>query len=273
MTKSDFSRSIICIICIIMAALSFTFCADAANDSDEKNDGAQYRVVIIDSLDLLTDDEERKLTEDMTPLTAYGNVAFWTTDEAAFDEIDQARVKRKELFGYESGSIFVINMEIRKLTIQSYGTIKESITDSVARSITDNVSKYATKGKYYTCSRTAFSQMYAVCERGNIPEPLKKSGYVVISFMLGLIIAISIAFSKKHNPLLESCLPEDEMPYQAEGRFISPVTYTYAGSKTDYRPPASSSSDSGSSCSSCSSGSSCSSCSSGGCGSGGSSSF
>ncbi len=269
MTRSEFIKPITCILCVIIMLLSFPVYASAAEETAYQNTETKFQVVIMDDLDLLTDDEERKLADDMKPLTVYGNIAFWTTDEYTFNEIDQARQMRKELFGFDSGCIFVINMKVRKLTIQSFGTINESVTDSLARSITSNVSRYATNRDYYTCSKNAFSQILAVCEKQHISEPLKISGYVVISIMLGLIIAIAVAFSKKHNPLLEACLSENEMPYAAEGGFSGPVTPCFVGSTTVHRPPSSS----GGSVGGCSSCSSCSSCGGGGCGSGGSSSF
>ncbi|MBQ3928666.1 MAG: TPM domain-containing protein [Clostridia bacterium] len=270
MTKSKLTGTIVCLICVIMTLLTFPTGVDAASETKYQNDETGYRVVIIDTIDLLTNSEERMLAEDMKPLTAYGNVVFWTTEDFTVNEIDQARLKRKELFGFDSACIFAINLNVRKLTIQSYGTINEAVNDSVARSITDNVSSYASSSDYYTCSQTAFSQILDVCEKRHISEPLKVSGYVVISLMLGLIIAISIAFSKKHNPLLEACLTQNETPYRAEGGFNGPVTSCFVESTTVHRPPASSSGGSGSGCSSCSS---CSSCGGGGCGSGGSSSF
>lgn len=274
MTKSKFFRLAISVLCVTAFAFSFSLCAEAAADTRYTNPDTNYQIVIIDDLDLLTDEEEKMLAEDMKPVTAYGNAAFWTTEEYAYNEIDQARLKRKELFNFDSACIFAINMGIRKLTIQSYGTVKDSVTDSFARSITDNVKDYATLKEYYTCSKTAFSQILTVCEKRHISEPLKISGYVVISLMAGLILAIGIAFSKEHNPLLQSYLYENGMPFEIQGGFKDRIHAVYVTETTVHRPPVSSSS--GSSCSSCSSGSSCSSCSScggGGCGSGGSSSF
>ena len=279
MMKSKIFRFAFSFFCIIALAFAAVPVADAADDVKYVNPDTGYKVVIIDEDDLLNFIEERALVKDMTPLTEYGNIAFWTTGEYTSNEIDQARLKRRSLFGLESGCIFEINRSARKLVIQSYGKINESVTDSKARSITNNVSHYATSNQYYNCSREAFSQILDVCEQKSISEPLKISGYVVISLMLGLIIAIGIAFSKKNNPILQfDELGEDH--YRLEGEFSDPVETVYVGQVTDHRPPSSSSGSSGcgsgSSCSSCSSGSSCSSCSScggGGCGSGGSSSF
>ena len=262
---------------MIIFILSCSVCADAAQEVQYTNNETGYKILVIDDANILTDDEEKKLLEDIVPVTAYGNAAVWTTYEYTGNEIEQARLKRKDLFVFDSACIFVINMneDVRKLTIQCYGNINEFVTDSFARSITDNVKGYAKSKDYYFCCKTAFSQILAVCEKRHISEPLKISGYIVISLMSGLIIAISWAFSRKQNPLIEAGLYEIKEPYEIEGYFKSPVNAVYVEQKVVYRPPASSYSG-GSGCSSCSSGSSCSSCSScggGGCGSGGSSSF
>lgn len=275
MTKIKFLKPFLFVLCAVICMISSAPCAYAEDEVRYTNSETGYKVLIIDSDNLLSDEEESRLTEDMMPVTAYGNIAFWTTEENTYNEIEQARLKRKELFGFDSACIFVINMDIRKLTIQSYGDINKSITDSIARSITNNVSKYATSEDYYNCSKTAFSQILDVCEKRHISEPLKVSGYIVISLMSGLIIAISIAFSKRQNPFLASCMYENDNPYQIQGNFTGAVTASYVNQTTIHRPPSTSSYSSGG-CSSCSSGSSCSSCSScggGGCGSGGSSDF
>ena len=271
MTRYKFFGIILSLVCILTVIMSFTIVVGAVSEVKYINSENNYKVILIDEADLLTPDEEAKLVEDMKPVTDYGNIAFWTTTDDAYNEIEQARVKRNELFDFESGCIFVINMNIRKLTIQSYGKINEFVDDSKARSITDNVSTYATSKKYYDCAKEAFSQINTVCKNSYISEPLKVSGYVVVSAMLGLVIAVSIAFSQKQNSLIFSCDLGKLKPYHVTGGFTGPVTAQYVRQETVHRPPSSSSS--GSSCSSCSSCSSGSSCGGGGCGSGGSSSF
>ena len=285
MTRYKFLKISLCLFCLAAVMMFSALSVNAASPIKYTNSETGYKVVLIDDANLLTFIEENNLTEDMKPLTKYGNIAFWTTTEKSYNEIEQARLKRKELFNFDSGCIFVINMEIRKLTIQSYGNINQSVTDSLARSITNNVSSYATSKNYYTCAKTAFEQINTVCEKKHISEPLKISGYVVISLMLGLIIAIGVAFSKRQNPLIRSYAVESERPYHINGTFRTPVTVQYVKQVTEHRPPITysssggggsigcSSCSSGSSCSSCSSGSSCSSCGGGGCGSGGSSDF
>lgn len=284
MMKTKLFKPVLIAALVLLLALSALTAAGAATEYAYTNPETGYRVVILDELHLLSDSERVQLITDMQPLTDYGNIAFWTTEQSTSNEIDQARLKRKELFEYASGGVFAINMNVRKLTIQTYGDMNKRVSDSLARSITDNVKSFATTKNYYTCAKTAFAQMHDVCENRTISEPMKFSSFAVIAVMAGLILALGIAFSKRFNPMQQEMPAASYRKYKAKGSFAPGVQLEYIGSTTVYRPPAPkvtvhsscsscSSGSSCSSCSSCSSGSSCSSCGGGGCGSGGSSSF
>ena len=159
-----------------------------------RNSATGYRVVIEDEIDLLTSVEERQLLEDMIPLTEYGNAAFWSTRESASSELIQAEAKRRALFDLESAGIFVINMELRTDTIQSYGRIYDVITVSRANSITNNVRGELTKGHYYNASRDAFSQMDRLMRGERIAQPMKVLSNACIALMIGLLLMLSRVF-------------------------------------------------------------------------------
>ena len=221
-----------------------------------------HSAVLIDELGLLSAEEQARLLEDMKPLTEFGSVAFWTTEDYASNEIEQARLTRRELFGFDDAAIFAVNMNIRKLTIQSYGSMYDVLTKSRANTITNNVRRYATKGDYYEAARRAFSQMLSLMRGNRIAQPMKHFSNACIALMLGLILMLSRVFKTVSRRAPET----DELVVLAARPvvFNSPQL-TYTGEDREYSPP---SSDSGSSsgCSSCSRG-----CSS--CGGGGSSSF
>ncbi len=257
----------------IIAAILVLCCVFQAGavqnqDAQYTNPETGYEAVIIDELDLLNESERSKLIEEMTPLTEYGNIVFWSTDVKKSDYIDQAREKRRSLYDLDSASILMINMGSRKVVIQSYGKMYEYITDSKARSITDNVSHYATQKDYYTFAKEAYSQMYLTMKGMQISEPMKYTSYAVIASMLGIIIALSIAFSKRHNPLCKDY--EHARVMTAGNAVIAPVSVYETKREKIYV-----SSSSGSGCSGGSScgGGGCSSCGGGGCGGGGGSSF
>lgn len=237
--------------------------------ADYTNPETEYQVMIIDELGLLSAEEKAALTEEMSPVTEYGHAIFWTTEEYTYDEINQARLKRKELYSFDSACVFAINMNVRKLTIQSYGTIYDYVNDSKARSITDNVSHYATSRDYYTCAKTAFGQIYQVVNGEKISEPMKYISYAVIAMMLGVIIALCLAFSKRFNPLRRD-YPRAKVTGSVN--ILGQLNAALARTERIY-VSSGSSGGGGSSCGGggCGGGSSCG--GGGGCGGGGSSSF
>ena len=64
-------------VCIIAVLISIMLpCVALADSYVYKNPETGYEVRIVDQADLLSAGEEAKLTEDMKPITKYGNVAF-----------------------------------------------------------------------------------------------------------------------------------------------------------------------------------------------------
>ncbi|MCR5161186.1 MAG: TPM domain-containing protein [Lachnospiraceae bacterium] len=230
----------------------------AAGIMSYTNPETQYTALILDDLDLISDAEETQLLQDMQPVTEFANAAFWTTDQWASNEIEQARLKRRDLFDLTNGTIFVINMNIRKITIQSYG-IDDIITSGRANSITNNVRSYATSGDYYMTASKAFSQIHTVLSGNRIAEPMKVMSNICLALMGGLLLMFGISYrfsSSFIRPTAEEMLGAGSKPIT-----IRSVNISRLADDVKYSPPSSNDSDSGG-------GSSCSSC-----GSGGSSSF
>ena len=247
---------------IVLTAIPLA-CAMNRQDAEYTNADTGYQVVVIDEAELLTEGQQKQIVMAMKPLTQYGHAVLWTTREYYSNEIEQARLKRYSLYGYDSASIFAINMANRKITIQSYGKLYEYIDNSKARSITNNVKNYATRGDYYGCCTNAFAQMYTTANGEKIAEPMKYISYVVISLMAGLIIALSTAFSQRFNPLRKAYERAEIKKY---GSIIGQLSM--AEIKRETHTVSSGSGRSGGS--GCGGGSSC---GGGGCGGGGSSSF
>lgn len=223
MIKNKAFSLAVTIFLIAAMAISSAFCASAA-ESDQSTSDPDYslsytnpktgfKALVFDDVPLMTRDEAKKLLDDMKPITEYGNVAFWSTEESASSELSQAQKKRYGLFGDSSSSVFVINMKIRKLTVQSYGAIYSVVTDSKARSMTDNVSAKAGNKDYYGASKEIYSQMLTLLEGGTISEPMKIASYIMLSLLAGMIAALAFVLSKRANPLVEQSkqfMPEAE---------------------------------------------------------------
>lgn len=192
----------VCVLLLLSAAVSAD--AAAAKHADKvryTNPDTGYQVMILDELDFLSESEEANLTEDMIPATEYGDVMFWSTNEPTSDEIIQAREKRHGIFGAESSGILAINDSARKVTFQSDGRIYSLVNPSYARSITDNVSHYASSGDYYSCASEAFFQVNRVLRGNAIAEPMKYISYVLIALMISFVVVVALAFSGLFNPL------------------------------------------------------------------------
>lgn len=152
-----------------------------------------YRVELIDNANLLTDEEEAKLIEVMKPITAYGNVAFITNDYATYrgSAEECARESYLELFGTDSGTVFLIDMYTRYIWIHSDGEVYKTINTNYANTITDNAYKLATNKQYYNCAVKVFEQIITLLEGGRIAQPMK----YICNAILGLIIALSLNFT------------------------------------------------------------------------------
>lgn len=194
-------------VCLLIAVCVLPLClsvgATQSGGAQYTNPQTGYQALILDDDDLLTAQEESALVQKMIPITDYGHIIFWSTEEYTFDEIEQAKNKRYNLYGYESSGIFSINMRVRKVTFQSDGAIYHMVSSSYARSITDNVSHYASSGNYYQCAAEAYDQVLTVLQGNRIAEPMKYISFVVIGMMLAFVLVVGIVFGKRVNPLIK----------------------------------------------------------------------
>ena len=132
-----------------------------------------YQVVIDDEANLLISDEEERLAEEMRPVTAYGNAAFVSVDYNAASTSSFAEDYFDRTFGRQSGTVFVVDMDNRNIYIFSRGNVYETITNSRAETITDNIYRYASNGDYYACASAAYEQILTLLEGGRIAQPMK----------------------------------------------------------------------------------------------------
>ncbi len=164
------------------------------------NPDTGYQVMIRDDAGLLTEDEKDKLVGDMQPITAYGHIVFWSTNERAPDAEIQAREMRASYYGRESGGIFSVNMANRKIVFHADGSMYDAVSASDARSITDNVSEYASSKEYYNCAKEAYRQVYLRLQGMAIAEPMRYTSSVIYALMLAFVIIVGLAFGPL-NPL------------------------------------------------------------------------
>ena len=160
-------------------------------DIDKKNPDTGYHIIIIDGADLLSSDEIKQLATEMADITKYGNVAFVTTDYNSYGDIMKYSEKLyRKLFDTESGTMLIIDMDEREISIFSDGAIHKVITDGYGYDITDNIYRYATNGDYYTAASKAFAQMNTLLSGQKIARPMR----VICSVFMALIISFLVNF-------------------------------------------------------------------------------
>ena len=173
----------------------------------------QYKIIIEDDADLLTDEQEKELLKDMRPLSEYGNIAFKSISTNNTSTNDFARTYYHDMFGHgvSNGSLFLIDMDNREIYIFSDGNNYKIINNSKAYLITDNIYKMASAGDYYGCASEAYAEMYTLLAGGKIMEPMRhiSNGVlaIVISFFTTFLIVLSSSRIKKANnsEIIKNC--------------------------------------------------------------------
>ena len=145
--------------------------------------------IIRDDADLLTDSEERDLLADMQEICEYGTPMFWSTLETG-DAEQLAEDFYHAQIGRTSGTLLVINMRSRVITVYSDGDIYRTITTSEANTITDNIYRYASSGDYFKCARSAFEQIGRLLRGERIARPMK----LISNFLLSVTVALLIVY-------------------------------------------------------------------------------
>lgn len=178
-----------CILIVLTALLILgsSICAAAATPA-YTNDETGYSVIIEDDADLLTDSEEAALVSDMDDITEFGNVAFKSIDTNYTSAPSYADSYYHEQFGKTSGTLFLIDMDNRKIYIFSDGDVYKIVTKSRAETITDNVYRYASNGDYYSCASEAYSQIYTILSGNAIAQPMKYISNALLAILIALLV-------------------------------------------------------------------------------------
>lgn len=152
------------------------------------NDSTGYRVVLEDDAQLLSDEEEAELITQMREITTYGNAAFKTIDDNDRSAEYYARQYYQSQFGTDSGTLFLIDMDNRKIWIHSDGAVYRVITTTYANTITDNVYRYASSGDYGECAMEAFGQIHTLLRGQKISQPMKYISNGLLAVIVALIL-------------------------------------------------------------------------------------
>lgn len=163
-----------------------------------------YQIYLDDWANLLNETEEEKLLDIMEPIAEYGNVAFVSILQNPMDSTERyAEQYYYDHFSFDSGTVFIVDMDERYLWIYSNGEIYETVTKAYANTITDNVYTYASEGDYFTCASIAFEQIYTLLLGKPIAQPMKYISNALLAIVLALFINYGIVMlysrAKKAN--------------------------------------------------------------------------
>ena len=226
---------------VLLAVLLSLLCAPACP-------GASAEIVpyIQDDADLLTDAEEAALYEDMLPVCEYGTPMFWSTREPGDCEALAERFFHSRLQKGESGTLFVINMAARQLTVFSDGAIYRVVTVGEAATVTDNVYRLAGREEYYACASSAFSQIVRLLRGERIARPMKIVSNLLLALVASLL-AVYLYISRRYENRAvigkKSALP---VSAAAAAAFTASTANSYARMTSQRRTEISDSSSSGS---------------------------
>lgn len=166
------------------------FAAEVVN-----NESTGYVAIIDDDANLLTDEQEQKLTKTLEEITKYGNVAFYSSYDNYNSVEYLAESYYIEHFGRESGVVFVIDMNNRELYFFTDGDIGDYLTVSYCNIIADNIYRYATDGEYYKCASQGYQQILTLLEGKSIAKPMQHISNAIIAVCLAMIVAFLIAMA------------------------------------------------------------------------------
>lgn len=195
--RSLCSMIMICALFLLPACLLFPLgvYAESQEAALWENPDTGYRIVLEDDAQLLDRKEQEELAAAMRTVTAYGNAAFKSISANAYSAASFADDYYHGLFGTESGTLFLIDMDNRELYLFSDGAIYRTIGKSYADTITDNVYRYASDGDYYLCASSAFEQIGAVLAGEKIAQPMKYISNALLAFILAALLNYFLARS------------------------------------------------------------------------------
>lgn len=231
--------------CLILALTGLMLCFQAFPVMAEtvyQSGTTPYQADIDDMADLLTAEEEKKLADVMSPLTAYGDIAFVSIDSNPGTTESYARQYYSQHYGSSSGSILLVDMDNRYLYIFSRGFNYSVITTSRAETITDNIYRMASGGDYYACGEEAFKEMQTILEGGKIAQPMKYISNALLALIISLLIFFVIVnrTARIRRAALKELLAKAEVDVAMEAPSVSFINQTRV-----YSPPSDSGGSSG----------------------------
>ena len=154
------------------------------------NETTGFKAVLDDSGSLLDAAQYDGVWSAMMPITEHCNVGFYTYSGSDTGYVmNKAKAWANDNF-QGTCTLFIIDMATRQLAVWSSTDVQQTLTQSKAYIITDNVYKYASRGDYAGCAESAFNQMNKALKGENVKGPMR----VISNALLALLAAILLAY-------------------------------------------------------------------------------
>ena len=190
------------LLCLLALVMLLPLPAVAAETGE-----TDYRVVIDDEADLLTDAEENSLRAVMERVLPYGNAAFVSVDRNDTTTERLAENKFLEFFGDTSGALLIIDMDNRYIQLIADGAVYKTVNKTRCNEITDNIYRYASQKDYYTCAVKAFEQVTGLLEGQRIAAPFR----YVTNALLAICLALLGNFALMSRQRRKKVVPENAL--------------------------------------------------------------
>ena len=189
------------ILLTFMLVFMFAIPAFAAEDAIKEYTADNGNMVIIhDAAGLLSEGEKELLLENMKSVTEYGHAAFITIYENNNSAEKYAKNRYFSLFGKQSGTLFLIDMDNRMIQFYSDGQFARLINNTRSNEIADNIYHYASKEKYLECANEAFNQVLIVLKGGRLSTPMKHVTNALMALCLGLLLNfLRVTFNRRRK--------------------------------------------------------------------------
>lgn len=215
-------RKIILLLLVLVTAFSLTACSEDTGLPKPEQPGV---VRIDDTADLFDHMDEIYLSQEMSRLAEYGNVCVYTINEYHNSTLTRlARDYYDEIFGMQSGFLFIFDMYSREIYIETDGYIGKHVTVDKALTITDNIYSYASKEQYTKCVAEAIDQAIRLLEHKSVPQSMRIVSSIFIAVLGALLINFLVLRILNRKPAVS--IGEMSIGVKGNARFSNDLVTT-----------------------------------------------
>ena len=184
-------RKILILLTVLLMAVLPAACA-AAGEVRETNGETGYTLVFCDEAGLVDAADQEKVLEAMRPILEYANVGFLTYPSGGSSQNSATKAQKwgDSVFGSNTRfTVFIIDMTNRHLDIYASRPLSGTLTAAEENTITDNVYRDATRGKYAECAEETFREIGNILKGEKIATPMKLASNVLLALIMAMLAA------------------------------------------------------------------------------------